>query len=68
MLHHRQALPWGTVSWWQPKHRGVIFISQKGGGLRGSPTLLPKASGFKNQTAGQSPGEGKDGENVGTEI
>lgn len=61
MRHHRQELPWGVVNWWQPKHCSVIFTSWEGGGLRGSPTLLPKSSGFKNQAAGQPPGKAEMG-------
>lgn len=64
MRHHGQELPWGLVNWWQLKHSRVIFISWKGSGLRGSHTLLPKSSGFKNQAAGLSPGEAKMGSSL----
>lgn len=50
--------------WWAgggPSTAALFFISWESGGLRGSPTLLPQSSGFKNQAAGQSPGEAEMG-------
>lgn len=56
-----RSFPGGHVKWWPPKCCGVIFISWKGSGLRGSPMFLPKSSGFKNQAAGQSHEKAKMG-------